>query len=689
MNRLQYETSPYLLQHADNPVDWYPWGEEAFERAQREDKPVLLSVGYSACHWCHVMAHESFEHSPSAALMNEHFVNVKVDREERPDVDDIYMQAVLAFTRGHGGWPMTVFLFPDGRPFFGGTYFPLEPRYGMPSFRQVLLAVHDAYVNRRDELETQASELTRALQRDVLRIEGQDDALNEALLSTAAQRLLQEFDEMNGGFGTQPKFPNPMNLEYLLRHYQRSGDESALAAVTFTLRKMAQGGIYDQLGGGFHRYSVDAIWLVPHFEKMLYDNAQLSRLYLHAYQITGDAYFRDIAEEIYDYILREMTAPEGGFYSTTDADSEGEEGKFFVWTIDEVREVLQSLADEMPDAAEFAAEYWGMTPEGNFEGANILHLPNDPALVAQRLGLSSAALQERIAAIRDRLYAARTQRIAPGLDDKILTAWNGMMLASLAEAARVLDRSDYLQAAERAGEFLLAQMLRPEDRLWRTYKDGQARINAVLEDYANVIDALLELYQSTFIEKWFVAARGLADAALRHFRAEDGGFFDTSDDHEALIVRPRSLQDNATPSGNSMLAKQLLRLSAYTGDARYDEAARGALRPLISAMQQYPQAFGEALNTVDMLVNGLQEVAVVGNPTQVETRAILQELRKPFRPNIVTALARTDSPADAVVPLLSQRSMRDGQPTVYVCRNFACAFPVHSAEETARLLRAE
>lgn len=689
MNRLQYETSPYLLQHADNPVDWYPWGEEAFERAQREDKAILLSVGYSACHWCHVMAHESFEHGPSAALMNEHFVNVKVDREERPDVDDIYMQAVLAFTRGHGGWPMTVFLFPDGRPFFGGTYFPLEPRYGMPSFRQVLMAVHDAYVNRRDELESQASELTRALQRDVLRIEGQDDALNESLLSTAAQRLLQEFDEMNGGFGTQPKFPNPMNLEYLLRYYQRSGDESALAAVTFTLRKMAQGGIYDQLGGGFHRYSVDAIWLVPHFEKMLYDNAQLSRLYLHAYQITGDAYFRGIAEEVYDYILREMTAPEGGFYSTTDADSEGEEGKFFVWTIDEVREILQSLADEMPDAAEFAVEYWGMTPEGNFEGRNILHLPNDPALVAQRLGLSSAALQERVAAIRDRLYAARTQRIAPGLDDKILTAWNGMMLASLAEAARVLDRSDYLQAAERAGEFLLAQMLRPADRLWRTYKDGQARINAVLEDYANVIDALLELYQSTFIEKWFVAARGLADAALLHFRAEDGGFFDTSDDHEALIVRPRSLQDNATPSGNSMLAKQLLRLSAYTGDVRYDEAARGALRPLISAMQQYPQAFGEALNTVDMLVSGLQEVAVVGNPTQAETRAILTELRKPFRPNIITALARTDSPAGAVVPLLSQRSMRDGQPTVYVCRNFACAFPVHNAEETARLLRSE
>lgn len=689
MNRLQYETSPYLLQHANNPVDWYPWGEEAFERARHEDKPVLLSVGYSACHWCHVMAHESFEHGPSAALMNEHFVNVKVDREERPDVDDIYMQAVLAFTRGHGGWPMTVFLFPDGRPFFGGTYFPLEPRYGMPSFRQVLLAVHDAYVNRRDELESQASELTRALQRDVLRIEGQDDLLNEALLSTAAQRLLQEFDEMNGGFGTQPKFPNPMNLEYLLRHYQRSGDESALAAVTFTLRKMAQGGIYDQLGGGFHRYSVDAIWLVPHFEKMLYDNAQLSRLYLHAYQITGDAYFRGIAEEIYDYILREMTAPEGGFYSTTDADSEGEEGKFFVWTIDEVREVLQSLADEMPDAAEIAVEYWGMTPEGNFEGANILHVPNDPDLAAQRLGLSSAQLHERLSIIRDRLYAARTQRIAPGLDDKVLTAWNGMMLASLAEAARVLGRSDYLQAAERAGEFLLAQMLRPEDRLWRTYKDGQPRINAVLEDYANVIDALLELYQSTFIEKWFVAARGLADAALRHFRAEDGGFFDTSDDHEALIVRPRSLQDNAAPSGNSMLSKQLLRLSAYTGDARYDEAARGALRPLISAMQQYPQAFGEALNAVDMLVNGLQEVAIVGNPTHTETRAILTELRKPFRPNIVTALARTDNPADAVVPLLSQRVMRDDQPTVYVCRSFACAFPVHSAEETARLLRGE
>ncbi len=686
MNRLQHETSPYLLQHADNPVDWYPWGEEAFEEAKAEDKPVLLSVGYSACHWCHVMAHESFEHEPTAKLMNDWFINIKVDREERPDVDDIYMQAVQAMNNGQGGWPMTVFMTADGRPFFGGTYFPREPRYGMSSFYQVMQAVHDAFVNKRAELEEQASNLTEALDRSALKLPQDDSGLKEALLDEATKKMQQTFDSQNGGFGRAPKFPNPMNLEYLLRDYERTGNESSLETVTFSLKKMARGGIYDQIGGGFHRYSVDAIWLVPHFEKMLYDNSQLSRLYLHAYQVTGDDFFKAIAEDIYDYILREMVSPEGGFYSTTDADSEGEEGKFFVWSLDELKEALEPITEDVPDAYEVAVEYFGASAGGNFEGTNILNVPDEDDIVARRLGITVGDLREKLSAIKDRLYAVRTSRVYPGLDDKILTAWNGMMLASLAEAARVLGRDDYLASAERAGEFLLENLRSDEQRLYRTYKEGKAKLNGYLEDYANVIDAMLELYQSTFVEKWFDEARRLANVVLEHFQAEDGGFFDTSDDHEQLIVRPRQLQDNATPSGNSMMAKQLIRLSAYTGDARYDEAARQVLMPLLPAMETYPQAFGEALNAVDMLIRGLSEVAIVGNPVKAETKSLLAQVREIYRPNVITALARDNVDGETNIPLLNYRVMRDDKPTVYVCQNFACKMPVTSAEEMINLL---
>ncbi|MCA9915781.1 MAG: thioredoxin domain-containing protein, partial [Anaerolineae bacterium] len=443
-NRLAESSSPYLLQHQHNPVDWYPWCDDAFKKAEEEDKPIFLSVGYSACHWCHVMEHESFEHEPTAKLMNEWFVSVKVDREERPDVDDIYMQAVQAMSNGQGGWPMTVFLMPDGRPFFGGTYYPRESRYGMPSFQQVLETMHDYWVNKRELVEQQAASLTQSLDRSQLRIDTDDSGLNTSLLETAAQSIQRNFDSTNGGFGHAPKFPNPMNLEYLLRTYAHTKDDETLHVVTHSLRKMANGGIYDQIGGGFHRYSVDAIWLVPHFEKMLYDNAQLSRLYLHVYQVTGEAFYKDIAQEVYDYILREMTSPEGGFYSTTDADSEGEEGKFFVWHLDELREALQPILEDVPDAVEVAVEYWGVTRAGNFEGKNILHVPNEADVAAARLNLSEDQLHNKLAQIKDRLYAVRTSRVAPGLDDKILAAWNGMMLASLAEAARVFGRDDYL-----------------------------------------------------------------------------------------------------------------------------------------------------------------------------------------------------------------------------------------------------
>ncbi len=686
MNRLKDESSPYLLQHADNPVDWHPWGDEAFRIARQQDKPVLLSVGYSACHWCHVMAHESFEDEATAEMMNSLFVNVKVDREERPDVDDIYMGAVQAIA-GQGGWPMTVFLLPDGRPFYGGTYYPKESQYGRPSFTQLMGAIHDAYHNKRDQLEAQADNLHQALKRDVLAIGRADDSgLTTDLLDEAASKLLSSIDRVNGGFGAQPKFPNPISLEFLLRHYDRTGAGTALQLISLTLRKMAHGGIYDQVGGGFARYSVDAHWLVPHFEKMLYDNAQLSRLYLHAWQITGDDFYRSVAEDIYDYILREMTAANGAFYSATDADSEGVEGKFFVWTIDEVRAALDPIHDELPRALEIAIEYFGMNPQGNFEGSNILYLPRPPAETADNLGLTLAQLTEAVTKIKDRLYAARTGRIPPGLDDKILTSWNGLMLASLAEAARVLKRPDYLDPARRAGDFLLDQMMQAEDRLYRSHKDGRSKLNAYLEDYANLIDAMLELYQSTFEERWFVAARRLAGFVLEHFTSEDGGFYDTSDDHENLIVRPRNLQDNVTPSGNGMMARQLLRLAAYTGDAAYDAAARAILRKLCDAMRQYPQAFAESLNAADMLIRGLDEVAVIGDLGSETGAEIIDLLRLPYRPNLVAAWAPQDVDQHESIPLLSHRTAHGDKVTVYVCRNFACLMPVTSADETASAL---
>ncbi len=676
MNHLANETSPYLLQHKDNPVDWYPWGSEALAKAKAEDKPILLSVGYSACHWCHVMAHESFEDAATAEIMNRHYVNIKVDREERPDLDDIYMQAVQTMTGGRGGWPMTVFLLPDGRPFYGGTYFPPEPRHGMPSFKQVLLAVIDAYEHRRIGVEAQAGELTDALQPDLLGRSA--DALNVDLLAAACTGMGRNFDHDNGGFGGAPKFPNPMNLEFLLRCHARTGADEPLTMVTHTLRKMARGGIYDQLGGGFHRYSVDAIWLVPHFEKMLYDNAQLSRLYLHAWQVTGDTFFRRIATEIYDYVLREMTNPEGGFYSTTDADSEGEEGKFFVWSKDE----LQTL---LGDDARIAIEYWGVTTRGNFEGHNILCVPNEDAVIAQRLDMTVEALQERLAAIKDRLYAQRTHRVHPGLDDKIVTAWNGMMLASLAEAARVLKQTSYRDAAIRSAEFLLNE-LQQEGQLLRTWKDGRAKIGAFLEDYANLIDGLIELYQTTFDGRWFAEARRLADVVLAQFLAEEGGFYDTSDAHEQLIARPRSLQDNALPSGSAMIAKCLVRLAAFTGEARYADAARAALAPLAGAMRQYPQAFGETLSAVDLLVRGIDEVAIVGDPADEHTVALVDVVQQPYRPGVITALSSADVPAEAEIPLLGFRTRKDGAPTVYVCRHFACQMPVTTPAAVRDLL---
>lgn len=679
MNKLQNETSPYLLQHKDNPVYWYPWGDEALLLAKSQDKPILLSVGYSACHWCHVMAHESFEHDETAKMMNEWFINIKVDREERPDVDSIYMEAVQAMT-GRGGWPMTVFLLPDGRPFYGGTYFPLEPRYGMPSFRDVLRGVHDAFINRRDELTNMAGNLTQAMNRVILGIGGDADALNADLLSQAIHHLKRDYDKTYGGFSGAPKFPQPMIWEFVLRYATHTHDAEALQMVTHTLTEMARGGIYDQIGGGFARYSVDALWLVPHFEKMLYDNAQLSRLYLHTWQATHNPFFRQIADEVYEYLIREMTSGEGAFYSATDADSEGEEGKFFVWDMPELRRILD---DPLYDTA---IEVFGITKAGNFEGHNILYLPNSLDVCAERLGISEQTLLERIHLIKMTLYVARLQRIPPGLDDKLLTSWNGMALASLAEAARVFQNRTYAESAKLCATFLAENLMTHDYRLYRTHKAGVSKLNGYLEDYANLIDGFIEMYQLTWDEQWFTHAVGLADYVLAHFRAPDGGFFDTSDDHEALIVRPRTVQDNAVPSGNNMMAKQLLRLYAYTGNALYQDVAVGALKLLSKALGQYPHGFGEALNAVDMLVRGVDEIAIIGDPRSDQTQALIAEIHSQYRPNMVIAFSPVAVGDDALIPLLRGRGLKGDMPTVYVCRNFTCKLPVNTVDELRGML---
>jgi hypothetical protein len=683
-NRLQHETSPYLRQHADNPVDWYPWGDEAFAAARAQDKPILLSIGYAACHWCHVMAHESFENPKTAAFMNEHFINIKVDREERPDVDDIYMQATLIFNRGNGGWPMTVFLTPDGHPFHAGTYYPPEPRYGMPSFQQVMEAVVETFRKKRDEVERTgralAEELGRAMSAG---LGGEPELLSPAILDAAAQEMLRRTDPVHGGLTRgKPKFPNPITLEYLLRYHAATGHEQAREVALFTLRKMAAGGLYDQLGGGFHRYSVDEKWLVPHFEKMLYDNALLSRVYLHGWQISGDPLLREIAEDTLDYVLREMTAPDGGFYSTQDADSEGEEGKFYVWTADEIRAALDGVVGKV-DAL---LAYWGVTDEGNFEGKNILHAADMLERVAVRHGLSVEQMRDDLAAAKAVLFALRKNRVAPARDEKIVTAWNGMMLAAFAEAARVLGADDYLEAALANARFLLREMVGPDERLLRAHKDGASKINGYLEDYAHVIDGLLELYQVTFDKHWFVEAQRLADIALKHFRAEDGGFYDTSDDHEALIVRPRSVQDNATPSGSAMIAYELLRLTGYTAETRYEDAALSVYRALGSALAEYPLAFGEMLIGLDMALRRPVEIALIGDPADERTAALLDVVRARYRPLAVLALSPTNAESGAVPALLRTRTLRDGAPAAYVCENFVCAAPVTTPEALTEVL---
>ena len=677
-NRLARETSPYLLQHQHNPVDWYPWGDEAFARARAEDRPILLSIGYSACHWCHVMERESFEDAETAALMNEHFVNVKVDREERPDVDSLYMTAVQRIT-GQGGWPMTVFITPDGEPFFGGTYYPPVPRHGIPSFRQVLHGISQAWSERRDEVRRSADELTTIL-REASSLRPAATTLESHLLDTAANELVSHHDARFGGFGGAPKFPQPLVLDFLLRYWQRTGNEDVLAVVRRTLRFMARGGMYDHVGGGFHRYSVDAKWLVPHFEKMLYDNALLARVYLNAFIATGDGEFREIATEVLDWVLREMTSDEGGFHSAQDADSEGEEGRFYVWAPEEIDRILG------PDEGAVIRKAYGVTPGGNFEGKNILNLlprgEEDPH-VDREAAVSSA--REAMSRARDSLYRARAARVWPGTDDKALTAWNAMMFRSLAEAGARLGRPDYVAAARRNAALLRRELWR-DGTLLRSRRAGSSRIPAFLDDHALLVDALVSLYEATFEEEWITFATEIADAMLERFWSDaDSMFYDSPEGSDRLVVRPREMNDSATPSGTSASASALLRLSALTGEGRYADRSIQVLESLAAMAPRFPQAFGELLCAMELQIGGIQEVAIVGQAGEADSEALLDVVRSRYLPRTVVAfrdMGRVEDPASSEPgPLLEGRQLVDGAAAAYVCRNFACRRPVTTPAE--------
>jgi hypothetical protein len=664
-NKLAGETSPYLLQHADNPVDWHPWGEAALMEARERDKPILLSVGYAACHWCHVMAYESFEDEVTAAIMNREFVNIKVDREERPDIDSIYMGAIQALN-GQGGWPLTAFLTPEGKPFYGGTYFPPVPRYGMPSFNQVLESVANAWQTRREEIENSANGITAHLS-ETPGLGQQASSPNEALFDQALEEILSQFDSEEGGFSDAPKFPPSMTIEFLLRMAVQQDDPMALHMAELTLAKMAKSGMFDQLGGGFARYSTDASWLVPHFEKMLYDNALLARAYLHAYQVTHNPLYRRIVEETLDFVAREMRQKSGGFYSSYDADSEGVEGKFYVWKANDVRQMLGE------DAELFMARY-GVSDDGNWEGDNILHIVEEIPDLAARFGLEEEEASSRLNAAKERLYEARASRVWPGLDDKILTAWNGLMMAAFAEAAQVLDRADYAQIATENAQFLEQNMRSEDGRLLRTWKAGSsAKYNAYLEDYAYLADGLLALYQTTFDPRWFEWAQELSQQMLNHFRdQEDGGFYDTADDHEALLYRPKAIQDNATPSGNSMAVQVLLKNSLYSGNGIYWDVAQDALNRMTGFMSRYPTGFAHWLNAAAFTLGEPREVAIVGRLGDADTMNLIGALRSDYRPNLVLA-AGEDAEA---IPLLAERPQVDGKPTAYVCKRFVCKTPV-------------
>jgi hypothetical protein len=677
-NRLIHETSPYLLQHAYNPVEWYPWGEEALRLAASTNRPILLSIGYSSCHWCHVMERESFESETIGALMNRHFVCIKVDREERPDLDEIYMQATLAMNHGQGGWPMTVFLTPDQKPIFAGTYFPPEDRWGRPGFGSVLKKIAELWEKDPEGLREQAAHLTARLTEELKPAAPSTVGLSE--MEAAVTEYRESFDSRFGGFGRAPKFPPATGLSFLLHWHHRTGDAGVLEMATKTLDAMAEGGIYDHIGGGFARYSTDERWLVPHFEKMLYDNALLARVYVEAFQVTHKAHYRDVARDILDYILREMTSPDGGFYSATDADSEGVEGKFFVWTPDEIRAAVSR--DE--DARRLCA-YYDITPHGNWEHKNIPNRMTPLETVARGLGLSEEELLDTVRRLRPLLYQARRQRVPPGLDDKILTAWNGMMISAMAEAARVFSERRYLDPAVRTADFLLRTMTRPDGGLLRTYRAGKAHVNAYLEDYAYLAEGLIDLYEAGGSERFLTEAVRLAERILTDFRdSEAGGFFTTAKDHEQLLLRSREGPDGATPSGNAVAAAALVRLSFHYGREEFRRAAVDAIRAYGRQIARYPRAFAKSLIVTDLLLQGPVELGFLGGPDDPELQRLQAEVARIYLPNRIIAHR---APAQTTLhPLMEAKDLVGGRPALYVCRNFACQRPVTDPAEVVHAL---
>jgi len=678
-NQLINESSPYLIQHANNPVNWYPWGDEALTKAHTENKPIFLSIGYAACHWCHVMAHESFEDEETAAFMNEHFVNIKVDREERPDLDAIYMQATVAMT-GSGGWPMSVFLTPDLKPFYTGTYFPPVQRYNMPAFRDVLAGIARAWKEEPDEITRVGGQVSSHLQSAMSSAQASDIALTQNDLDAAAKSLIDSYDWGNGGWGAAPKFPQPMTIEFLLRRHM-TGNADALKPAIHVLKAMSRGGMYDVVGGGFSRYSVDNFWRVPHFEKMLYDNAQLARAYLHAWQITKEPHFKRIVIETLDFLTREMTHPAGGFYSSLDADSEGEEGKFYVWTLEEIRDILK-------EDSEFFEAAYGIAERGNWEGNTILQRTLDDASLAARFKLDPETVPAKLSDSHSRLLSARASRVRPGTDDKILTAWNGLMLGAVAEASRALDEPDlqhkYLILATRNAEFLL-DALRPSGSLKRSWRQGRATNEVFLEDYAALILGLLELYQTDFQDKWFAFAQELAEEMIELFNDPNGGFFDTSKDSKELLLRPKDLQDNATPSGNALACEALLKLAAFTDNGKYRDLAERSLGLIANHALRYPTSFARWLSAADFALGNVKQVAVVYEADPDEAQELLQTIQSEYRPNTIVA-ASSHPPSENAPTLLLDRPLKDGRPTVYVCEGFVCKMPVNTIFDLQGLL---
>jgi len=675
-NRLGSASSPYLLQHALNPVDWHPWGDDALARARAEEKPIFLSIGYAACHWCHVMAHESFEDQETAALMNAHFVNIKVDREERPDLDSIYMQAVVGLT-GSGGWPLSVFLTPYGQPFFGGTYWPPEPRHGMPAFRDVLMHMAEAWRDRREAVLGAGAELTRALQ--ALQPGGQPASpLSDGLLARAADRMSEAYDWRNGGWGGAPKFPQPLAIEFLLRRAQTQQAPRALETARHALTRMADGGVHDQIGGGFHRYAVDAEWSIPHFEKMLYDNVLLARAYLHAWQLTGEPRFRDVLDSTLHFLLREMRHPAGGLFASIDADSAGGEGAFYIWSHEEARRALKQQPQR-----EFALAALGVTPAGNFDGRTVLHRPGDLHALADAHSLSPADAEALLRAASELLLACRAERPRPATDDKIIAEWNGLGLLTFAEAARATGDPEYRCAAHDLAAFLADCLLEGGERAHRTWRDGRVGPPGLLADHAALALGFLAQYQADFDPRWFDLAERIMASVLRRFAGPEGALYDTPSGHEALLLRPRALEDSPTPCGHSTTLAALLHLAAFTGETHYRTRAEDLLRLLPGAAAQHPTAFASWLSSADAALQPARQLAVVGRLDDPLLHRLAAVAWRRFDPQLVLAAGEVERPA-----LLKGRTGLDGAPTAYLCTDFACRLPTSDPEELARQLEA-